>query len=54
MLPVGAELFCVDRRTDMTKLLVAFLDFVKAPKENLNKMRTKTLRDLKFLRNCGL
>jgi hypothetical protein len=30
--PVGADLFYVDRRTDMTKLMVAFRDFANAPK----------------------
>jgi hypothetical protein len=29
---VGAEVFYVDRRTDMTKLLVAFRKFARAPK----------------------
>ena len=29
---VGAEFFYVDRRTDMTKLLVAFRKFARAPK----------------------
>jgi hypothetical protein len=28
---VGAELFHVDRRTGMTKLIVAFLNFADAP-----------------------
>jgi len=30
--PVGAELFHADRRTDTTKLIVAFRNFVNAPK----------------------
>jgi hypothetical protein len=30
--PVGAELFRADRRTDMTKLIIAFSNFVNAPK----------------------
>ena len=30
--PVGAELFHADGRTDMTKLIVAFRNFSKAPK----------------------
>jgi hypothetical protein len=30
--PVGAELFHADRRTDMTKLIVAFRNFAKATK----------------------
>jgi hypothetical protein len=31
--PVGAELFHADRRTDMTKLMVVFRNFAKAPKK---------------------
>ena len=30
--PVGAELLHAHRRTDMTKLIVAFRNFAKAPK----------------------
>jgi len=30
--PVEAELFHADRRQDMTKLIVAFRNFVNAPK----------------------
>jgi len=29
--PVGTELLHVDRQTDMTKLIVAFRNFAKAP-----------------------
>ena len=29
---MGAELFRADRRTDMTKLIVAFRNFANAPK----------------------
>ena len=32
---VGTELFRADRRTDMTKLTVAFRNFVNAPKSML-------------------
>jgi len=32
---VGAELFRADGQTDMTKLIIAFLDFVKAPKHSI-------------------
>jgi len=32
--PVGAELFHVERRTDMTKLTVSFRNFANAPKIN--------------------
>jgi len=31
---VGAELFLVDRQTDVTKLIIAFRNFVKAPYKN--------------------
>jgi len=33
--PVGAELFHADRRTDMTKIMVAFRNFVKAPNKHV-------------------
>jgi len=32
--PVGAELFRAVKQTDMTKLIVAFQSFAKAPKQN--------------------
>jgi len=32
--PVGAELFLSNGRTDMTKLTVAFSNFVNAPKNH--------------------
>jgi len=38
--PVGAELSHADRRTDMTRLIVAFRNFANAPK---NKARTVDL-----------
>ena len=31
ILPVGADFFHVDGRTGMTKLIVAFCDFARAP-----------------------
>jgi len=31
--PVGAELFHADKRTDVTKLIVAFRNFANAPKK---------------------
>ena len=34
MCPVGAELFHADGWTDMTKLIVAFRNFVNAPKND--------------------
>jgi hypothetical protein len=33
--PVGAELFHVDRQTDVTKLIVAFRNFANVPKKQL-------------------
>jgi hypothetical protein len=33
ILPVGAEFFNADRRTDMTKLMVAFRSFANPPKD---------------------
>jgi hypothetical protein len=30
--PVGAELFHVDRQTDMTELIIAFRNFANPPK----------------------
>jgi hypothetical protein len=44
--PVEAELFHADRRTDMTKLIVAFLNFAKVPppqKKKLYVQNTDTL-----------
>jgi hypothetical protein len=33
--PLGAELFHADGQTDMTKLIVAFRNFAKAPKNEI-------------------
>ena len=44
--PVGDELFHADRRTDMTKLIVAFRNFASAPKKE-----TKTVEDQKYANN---
>ena len=35
--PVGAELFRMARQTDMTKLVVAFCNFVITPEKGENK-----------------
>jgi len=35
--PVGAELFRADGRTDTTKLIVAFHNFVNAPKSYISR-----------------
>jgi hypothetical protein len=40
ILSVGTELFQTDRRTNMTKLLVAFRNFANAPKK-LSKIWAK-------------
>jgi hypothetical protein len=37
--PVGAELLHADRRTDMTKLIVAFSNFANAPKQYILKYK---------------
>jgi len=34
---MGAELFQADRQTDMTKLIIAFRNFVNAPKNEDSK-----------------
>jgi hypothetical protein len=39
MRPVGVELFHADGRTDMTKLIVAFCNFPKAPEKPLSLPR---------------
>jgi hypothetical protein len=36
--PLGAELFRVDGRTDVTKLIAAFLSSVNAPKSKLHNI----------------
>jgi hypothetical protein len=50
---VGAELFHADRRTDMTKLIVTFLNFVKIVKVKLALQRAlktqKSSRDVALL-----
>jgi len=39
--PMGAEMFQADRRTDMTKLIVACRNFANAPKNFCNYIRRK-------------
>ena len=46
---VGAELFPADRRTDMTKVIVAFRNFANAPKNS-----TSTLTQLRSGRRTEL
>jgi len=41
ILPLGAELFHADRRTDVTKLRADFRNFINAPK-NMTKSLKKT------------
>jgi hypothetical protein len=43
--PVGAEVFHADGRTDMTKLIVAFRNFARAPKNAGERITT----EFKFL-----
>ena len=43
--PAGAELFHVDGRTDMTKLIVASRNFVKAPKNEKHQLHVSTCLD---------
>ena len=38
--PVGAELFHVDRRTDMTKIIAGIRNFSKAPKNGVCRFET--------------
>jgi len=40
--PVGAELFHADRRTDMTKLIVAFRTFANAPNNSVPNLVENT------------
>jgi hypothetical protein len=53
MLPVGAELFHVDRRTDkqtnMTRLLVAFLNFANASQNGVDSKLTTHLKLCDYL-----
>ena len=48
LLSVAAELFHEDRRTHMTKLIVAFRNFASAPKDaTLHKVH-------RFIEACGI
>ena len=40
--PVGGELFRAERRTDTTKLIIAFSQFANAPKDWKKKHKTVT------------
>jgi len=48
--PVGAELFHAERRTDMTKLIVAFQNFANALK---NTFKSFLCMDKKVLLRTG-
>jgi len=39
VIPVGAELFHVDGRSDMQKLIVAFRNFAKARNQRINTVK---------------
>jgi hypothetical protein len=48
--PVGAELFHVDGRTDMTNVIVSFNSFAKAPKNDyLTKSNASVLHIANFV-----
>ena len=47
--PVGAELFHVDRRTDMTKLTFNFRNFKKAPKTLLPQIKHSSINNIRLL-----
>jgi len=48
ILPQGAESFHADRQTDMAKLIVAFSNFVNAPKSKVYKMNNLKLEETVF------
>ena len=53
--PVEAELFHADRRTDMTKVIVAFRNFANAPKnENTTGLIFYNASGVLFLPVCNL
>jgi hypothetical protein len=55
--PVGAELFHADGQTDMTKLIVAFRNFVDAPesiKSEKNRYDTILLIDMSLIKSKHL
>jgi len=51
--PVGAELFHADRRTDVTKLIVAFRNFVNAPKNCSDAQDNKKDKDARSSDKCS-
>jgi hypothetical protein len=52
ILLVRAVLFCVDRRTDMTKLTAAFRNFANAPKNVLCFTQVKIVTAYSSFANC--
>jgi len=48
VLPVGAELFNVDRQTDMTRLIVVFRDFTNAYKKDSESKRRDGQADMQM------
>jgi len=52
--PVGAELFYVDGRTDITKLIVASRKFANAPKEGKCRLKLNLLPRSLFVSLCPL
>jgi hypothetical protein len=53
ILPVGVELYNVDRQTDMIKLTVVFRDFTKAYKEDSESERLDRQTDRQTDRQAG-
>jgi hypothetical protein len=51
--PVEAKLFLADRRTDITKLIVAFRNFANAPTNN-NMLYVTVRCSLNIAINCGI
>ena len=51
--PVGAELFHADKRTDVTKLIVAFRNFANAPKDCTGAQDNKKDKDARSSDKCS-
>jgi len=51
--PVGAEFFCANLRTNMTKLIVVFRSFAKAP-QNSDNSNNSLLQHVNFWRGLKL
>jgi hypothetical protein len=51
---VGAEFFYADEQTEMTGLIVAFPNFVKAPKKSIDKLAFSDITALKVIQSVVL